>query len=174
MPSKATRARMLADLRRRIDEHGWAVEAIGDQCSVPGCCSSYLRLAREFADFGYTVGLSRFHGHPELIITGIPQMETVHPLNLLGERVRAGEQFAAGDLVEGLFACRCPVALVDVDPQESVRHLVAANQLYRNPGAPPVRALQLVWPDPGRQYPWDPGYSLPESAQPVLGPVVGA
>jgi hypothetical protein len=171
MPSRATRARRLDDIRRRIDEHGWAVEAIGDQCSVPGCCSSYLRPARELADFGYTVGLSRYRGHPELIITGIPQMETVYPLNLMGQRVRAGERFAAGDLVDGLFACGCGVALVLVDSRESVRHLVAANQLYRNPGAPPVRALQLVWPDPGGRFPWEPGYSLPESVQPVLGPV---
>ncbi len=173
MPSKATKARMLADLRRTIEEHGWAVQAIGDQCSVPGCCS-YVRPARDFADFGYTVGLSRYHGHPELIVTGVPQMQVAQPLNLLAERVRSGERFHAGDLVEGVLACGCRVALVEVDPRQSARHLIAANQLYRNPGASPVRALQLVGPDQRGRFPWDPGYSLPESAQPVLGPVLEA
>ena len=168
MPSKATRLRMLNDVRRRIDDYGWAVQAIGDECSVPGCCS-YLRPVRDFADFGYTVGLSRYHGHPELIVTGVPQMETVRPLNLLGERVRGGERFAGGDRVEGVLADGF-ITLVDVDPRESVRHLVTANQLYRNPGAPPVHALQVVWPDRTHRFPWEAGYSLRESVQPLLGP----
>ncbi|QNN52334.1 DUF4262 domain-containing protein [Nocardioides mesophilus] len=171
MPSKATRARMLADVRRRIDEHGWTVQAVGAQCSVPGCCSSYLSPASDDADFGYTIGLSRYRGHPELIVTGIPQLETTHPLNLMGERVRDGERFAGGDLVDDLCPCTSLVALIEVDPRKSVEYLLVANQVYRNPGGPPVRALQMVWPDQRGRFPWDWGYSLPASAQPLLGPV---
>lgn len=168
MPSRATRARVLHDIRRRIDKYGWAVQAIGEQCAVPGCSGG--RSNARGADFGYTVGLSRFHGHPELIVTGVPQMQTVAPLNLMGERIRAGHRFVGGDLVTGLFACGCSMAVVEVDPRQSARHLTYANLLYRNPGAPPVRALQIVWPDEAGRFPWDPVYSLPESAQPVLGP----
>lgn len=168
MPSRATKARVLHDIRRRIDEYGWAVQAIGEQCSVPGCGGG--RPGRQEADFGYTVGLSRFDGHPELIVTGVPQMRTVGPLNLMGERVRAGERLVGGGLVNGFFACGCSVVLIEVDPRQSARHLTYANLLYRNPGAPPIRALQIVWPDDGGSFPWEPAYSLPESAQPVLGP----
>ena len=169
MPSKATKARVLADIRRRIDEYGWAVQAIGDQCSVPGCCAS--RRGPEEADFGYTVGLTRFHGHPELIVTGVPQIDTPRPLNALGERVRSGQRLTAGELVSDVLACSCRVALVEVDPRESMRHLVYANLLYRNAGAPPVPALQVVWPDDGGRFPWQPGYLLAGWVQPVLGPV---
>ena len=37
MASQATRRRILNDVRRRIEEHGWAVQAVGGCCAVPGC-----------------------------------------------------------------------------------------------------------------------------------------
>ena len=104
MPSKATRLRMLNDVRRRIDDYGWAVQAIGDQCAVPGCCS-HLRRVRDFADFGYVVGLSRYHGHPKLIVTGVPQMQTVRP--------DPGAPFPLGS---GLLAPRVGAALLGPPP----------------------------------------------------------
>jgi hypothetical protein len=170
MPSKATRARILAEVRQRIDEHGWSVQAVGADCSVPGCCSARRRGKSDSVDFGYTAGLIRYRGHPELIVTGVPQRETIYPLNLLGSRVRDGERFADGDIVEGVLRDGL-VALQAVDARKSETRLVVANDLYRKAGGPPVDALQVVWPDVRGLYPWDSGYALPAAVQPLLGPV---
>lgn len=163
MASQATRRRILNEVRRRIDEHGWAVQAIGACCSVPGCSGGRA----DEPEFAYTVGLTRYDGHPELIITGVSQMETAHPLNLLGERIRNGERFGHGDVVRDIAADR-PVRLIAVDPRASAEYLLHANALYRCPGRPPVPALQVVWPDCGGRYPWDPGCHVAD-LQPLLG-----
>lgn len=163
MASRATRRRILDDVRRRIDEFGWAVQTVGACCSVPGCTGG----GPDEKEFGYTVGLTRYGGHLELIITGVAQMETGRPLNLLGERVRSGERFAHGDVVHGIAADR-PVRLVAVDPRASIEYLIHANALYRCPGRPPVPALQVAWPDCGGRYPWDAGCHVAD-LQPLLG-----
>lgn len=164
MASQATRRRILNDVRRRIEESGWAVQTVGACCSVPGCSGG----DPGGLEFGYTVGLTRYDGHPELIILGVAQRETGHPLNLLGERVRAGERFAHGDTVHGIAADR-PVRLVAVDPPASAEYLIHANALYRCAGRPPVPALQVAWPDCGGRFPWDPGCHVAD-LQPLLGP----
>jgi len=163
MASQATRRRILNDVRRRIDEFGWAVQTVGSCCSVPGCAGG----AKGGVEFGYTVGLTRYDGHPELIITGVAQMETGHPLNRLGERVRTGERFAHGATVHGIADDR-PVRLIAVEPRASAEYLLHANELYRCPGRPPVPALQVVWPDCGGGYPWDLGCHVAD-LQPLLG-----
>ena len=111
--------------------------------------------------------MTRYDDHPELIITGVSQMEAGHPLNRLGERVRTGERFAHGDTVHGIAHGR-PVRLIGVDPRASVEYLLHANALYRCAGRPPVPALQVVWPDCGGRYPWDRGCHVAD-IQPVLG-----
>lgn len=136
MASQATRRRILNDVRRRIEEFGWAVQTVGACCSVPGCKGGDAGEP----EFGYTVGLTRYDGHPELIITGLAQMETGHPLNLL----------------------------VAVDPRASIEYLRHANELYRCPGRPPLPALQVVWPDCWGRYPWDAGCHVAD-LQPLLG-----
>jgi hypothetical protein len=163
MASQATRRRILNEVRRRIDEFGWAVQTVGACCSVPGCPGG----RPDDPEFGYTVGLTRYDGHPELIITGVAQVETGHPLNLLGERIRSGERFVHGDTVRGIAADR-PVRLITVDARASTEYLLHANALYRCPGRPPVPALQVVWPDCGGRYPWDPGCHVADM-QPLLG-----
>ena len=172
MASQSTRRRIIADVRRRIDEYGWSVQAVGTNCSVPGCCGARGGRSTD-ADFGYTVGLTRFHDHPELIITGVPQMESVHPLNVLGELVRGGRRLCHRDVVDGV-APGCPVQLVRVAPDNSARFLLHANELYRRPGKPPVPALQVVWPDQMHRFPWDSGCMLTNEVQPLLGPVPAA
>lgn len=154
---------MLNDVRRRIDEYGWSVQTVGSHCSVPGCSGG----RSEGPEFAYTVGLTRYEGHPELIILGVPQLEAGHPLNLMGERVRSGERFTAGDTVHGIAADR-PVRLIEVHARASVEYLVHANDLYRCPGRPPIPALQVVWPDCGRRYPWEAGCHVAD-LQPMLG-----
>lgn len=124
--------------RETIRRHGWALQAVlGDEEGPP---------------FVYTVGLSGF-GHPELILFATSQATAAAVLNDLGELVRAGHELAAGDTVP----LGSGTVHLLVFP-ESDGWLLAANDLYRLPGRPPVPALLVVpedglMPTPGEDRP---------------------
>lgn len=166
MASRNTGLRLQAELRRRVDEHGWAVEVVGSACVVPGCQWGRLR-PEDDVDFGYTVGLCRFD-HPELIVTGLPQTETAFPLDEAARLAAAGYRLSAGNWVE-LYCYPYLAFLLAVEPAQSARYLLGANRLYRKPGGPPVAALQLVWPDVEGWLPWEEEYAMVPEAQPLLG-----
>ena len=114
--------------RETIRRHGWALQAVlGDEEGPP---------------FVYTVGLSGFD-HPELILFATSQATAATVLNDLGECVRAGHSLVAGQLAHLRSG---PVRLLEFP--ESAQWLLAANELYRPVGGPPVPAL-LVVPDDG-------------------------
>ena len=80
-----------------IDTHGRAVRNVSD--ADPARCISY------------TVGLSA-HGHPEVVMTGLPPNVGTAFLNIVGEIVvREHGQFVAGamttELADGLPICPC-------------------------------------------------------------------
>ncbi|MFC4946819.1 DUF4262 domain-containing protein [Pseudonocardia sp. GCM10023141] len=112
--------------RETIRRHGWALQAVlGDEESPP---------------FVYTVGLSGF-AHPELILFATSQATAATVLNDLGELVREGRRFEAGELVA------LPSGAVHLlGFPDSEDWLFGANALYRLPGDPAVPAL-LVVPD---------------------------
>jgi len=110
--------------RETIRRHGWALQAVlGDEDGPP---------------FVYTVGLSGF-GHPELILFATGQTTASAVLNQLGELVRAGHRLSAGERVG------VPAGDVHLLGFPEAEHwLFAADDLYRVPGGPPVRALLVV------------------------------
>lgn len=111
--------------RETIRRYGWAVIAVlGDDDGPP---------------FAYTVGLTGF-GHAEFILFATSQATAAAVLNDLGEWVRAGHSFTAGEQVT-LEPGR--VHLLDFPRSDD--WLFAANDLYR-PAGPPLPAL-LVVPD---------------------------
>jgi hypothetical protein len=139
----------LASMDRKVRKYGWGVVHVGGGEGEP--------------PFAYTVGLPRHYDHPEFVIVGVPPA-AARTLNALGDRVRDGEVFRAGDRPE--FALPgYTTELIDLDWDESHRNLPVAWRL--NGG--PVDALQLVWPDGADRLPWDAGYSLPDKAQPLWG-----
>ncbi|WP_158615067.1 DUF4262 domain-containing protein [Cellulomonas sp. PhB150] len=73
------------DLLAKIERFGWTL------CSVEAGAGSL--------SFTYTIGLTRFHGHPELMVSGLDEFDAASVLNDLGERVRAGERFEHGQVV---------------------------------------------------------------------------
>ncbi|RZQ64981.1 DUF4262 domain-containing protein [Amycolatopsis suaedae] len=141
-----------ARTRDMIRRYGWAIEYVyGSQRSGP--------------PFGYTVGLSGYE-HPELILFGWGTANTGYMLNELGARIREGDRMYDGRIVafeEGVHRA----LLIEVP--DSATHLVAANRVYREPGEPPVPALQVVTDDRWGYFPWEQGYSEPDERQPVLG-----
>jgi hypothetical protein len=112
----------------------------------------------------YTIGLTG-HGHPELILFGLPPDNSRPVLHTLAGDVIAGRRtFTAGqhadDVLEGH-----QVQLVAVS--EPDRHLPVAAQYYAATDAA-VEALQIVWPDRHHRWPWQPGTRVDD--MPVLGP----
>lgn len=152
-------------IRRLIEEHGWAVQAVaGGGDDLP---------------FAYTVGLAE-PGDPELLVAGLP-LDVAH--RLLNDIVRAAQTGRVA--LEGGVS----VAGADLDGDFSphVFRLVAMDRVYLsdryalfNVGravleCPLVRALQVVWPDAGGRYPDEAGYDAARHPQPVFArPGVGA
>ncbi|MBL7490880.1 DUF4262 domain-containing protein [Frankia sp. AgB1.9] len=140
-----------------IDEaiaiHGWALQTAPAHHGRP-------RLA-------YTVGLTAHDGHPELIITGLRSNVAARILNVLCDHVRDGQRLGTRQQCAD-FPGWPRLALLDVDPDNSADLLVAANRRYQPTDGPPVDALQVVWCDPAGNLPWEPGWVLPQDAQPVL------
>ncbi|GIF06950.1 DUF4262 domain-containing protein [Actinoplanes siamensis] len=111
----------------------------------------------------YTIGLTG-HGHPELILFGLPPDISRPVLRAVAGEVIAGRRVLtagqrADDVLEGH-----EVELVAVT--EPDRHLPVAAQFYAVTGAA-VQALQIVWPDRYHRWPWQPGTRVDD--MPVLG-----
>ena len=82
----ASRDEVMFDVHAKVLRHGWALQAVGGE--------------DQRADWVYTVGLSSRLAHPELVIVGGLLDDSAPTLNELGELVRGGRRFEAGDLVD--------------------------------------------------------------------------
>ena len=116
--------------------------------------------------FAYTVGLQAFDDHPELITFGANGEDSQVILNNFVFRIRDRVQRFETPLEVRDFGSGYPVRLHPV--ADSTTHLTAANAMYRIGGGPPIRALQVVWPDVEQRWPWEAGSTLtayPDLAQ---------
>lgn len=140
----------VADLVDLVDQYGWAVRHV-----VPPPDD-------DTAGLSYTVGLTAMD-HPEVVVQGLPADAANAFLNDVGQQVRDGVRFAAGQVTTALTDDERPMAFIAID-DELTDELTVAGQLY---GA--VQALQLVWPDAAGVFPWQLGYDLEPERQPLLG-----
>ena len=135
-------AAVLADLRRNIRRHGWAVISIPDE-------------GGEAVGFQFTVGLTE-HQLPELIVYGMDADVGHHTLNELAVRLTSGDRYENGqvvpDLVEGDFRFQLWDAQRLRDP------LGLASVLY----GVAMSVRQLVVPDMDNHLPWEPSYKRPD------------
>lgn len=138
-----TQADYDASMREIVDETGWAIQLV--------------ERDRRHAAFAYTIGLEEI-GHPELLVTGLPQRAAGELLNTVahgvahhGERPVPGERRRVKDRW---------LEIVEVDVPSA--HLLTAVRLV----GPDVRALQLVYTDDRSRWPWHVGF---RGRQPVLG-----
>jgi hypothetical protein len=141
-------------------QHVWA-ECGGLDCD--GMC----RPAGEPL-FAYTVGLFGMR-HPELVMFGLAQPASQAALNELGEAIRAGGNFVAGETVY-VDALRQAVVFEALPNPGDI--VCFANWFYERPAFASLPALQVTYPDGAGRYPWDDGYSLPAGQQPRPGEYV--
>lgn len=125
---------------QRREQHGWFVNCIAEDASGPG--------------FAYSFGLYEEFGHPEIIIFGLP-LKTMHLLiNDVGEQVRSGAKYSAGDCASDLikgYTCSFGV----VNPLQYRKTCTWTAWFYESYSFP---ALQLFWPDKQDRFPWEPDF----------------
>ena len=153
-------ARVGATIRR----HGLCVEYIGGGCSNPDCTCG----PDDGPPFAYTIGLFGM-GHPELLIIGVPPDIAVGVLNVLGTRIRGGENLVPGRL---LTFAEWAHRIVPEDVPNPGDIVFGANRHYRRPPEASVPVLQLSYDDTAGRFPWEPGYAAPEM-QPRPGSFFG-
>lgn len=110
------------------------------------------------APFAYTVGRT-LSGRPELLITGPLRPDIACAILNYAAEVDDGTPLEPGDRDDILVGYTARI--VEVDPWAS--QMFQAVRLFGEE----VRALQLVWPDPGGRFPWDEGWAYERDAQPV-------
>lgn len=138
----------VADVVADIDRAGWAVVAVEDE--------------RGDHVYTYTVGLTRCHGHPELLAGGRDFDVAHHVLDDLAALVVDGRRLEPGELLDrGELGRACLMVRVT-----SPSRLPIAQAVYGAEGMGPVPALQVVWEDADGRWPWEPG---PLSEQQVYG-----
>lgn len=142
---EATKEEYLKILVETIEEHRWVVQYV---------------VGRD-RPFAYTVGLHAL-GLPELLITGLKEDASVRLLNSA-----AHDMVYHGTLLEPAmqidFEDELVLEVVEVDHPDI--HLMMAVELYGRA----FRAMQLVWTDDDRHWPWDRGWSQGRRRQPVFG-----
>ena len=145
----STRAAELRKMRDLVDRYGWALQFVeGDRVRSP---------------WAYTVGLVRY-GLPEFAVTGWePERagsllnDTAHGAVCHDERWEPGRQFRLADDTR--------MEVVELSRPEV--HLTTSALLFPEER---LRALQLVWSDGRRRWPWSARFNDRRGGQPVLGP----
>jgi hypothetical protein len=100
--------------------------------------------------FAFSVGLFRSFDHPEVAVFGLPMEALDGAVRRVAERVRAGERFDEGDVVEGLVDART-VAFRRIVPRHYPTHLGHAVWFH---GGARFPALQAIWSE-GGHFPWE-------------------
>jgi Domain of unknown function (DUF4262) len=132
------------ELRETIRTHGWVVQFVED----------------DRRPFAYTIGLHD-RGLPELVVTGLPSLQSAHTLNAIATASLGGSVYKPGEHIK--LGHQMVLEVVEVEHPDA--HLNFAIAL----GGPDVRALQLVWADERGRWPWDARWSHGRRRQPVLG-----
>lgn len=148
------RAAYLASCLELIDEHGWVVQGVFGTQTDPG------------PSYAYTVGLTA-HGFPELAIAGLPHELMQVLLNDVAKRVfDFNRRYTHGEVLDDVLGGGYKVVVVDGKKSRDTIWPGSAHGLY---GEDAVTLQQIVWPDDRHRYPWDEGYSLDLTDQPIIG-----
>ncbi|GAA3867459.1 hypothetical protein GCM10023084_20690 [Streptomyces lacrimifluminis] len=101
--------------------------------------------------FAYTIGFKATFGHPETVVTGLPEGTSEGVLGSVHAELESGATFSDGDVSDDVleaFAVR--FMAVSVDSLSDI--LTQAVEFY---GGRNFEALQLCWPDKDGNFPGD-------------------
>jgi hypothetical protein len=126
----------VATLKRRIAQEGWAMAGVGTKNSA--------------VTYVYTVGLQKTFAHPDLIMFGVAPAQARGVLEVIAERVKAGEPVHEGVMILGAAQIPLMPRLADAARVE----LLVPAQLARGR----CHYVQIVWPDRKDRFPWEAGF----------------
>lgn len=132
-------------LRATIGDRGWAVQFVES----------------ERQPFAYTIGLHD-RGTTELLITGLPPQTSARLLNSIAHQI-VEDRIVLRPAMHIDYQGELLLEVVEVDNPDV--HLKFATGLF----GPHIRALQLVWTEDPRHWPWDSDWAHGRCPQPVLG-----
>lgn len=112
------------------------------------------------APYAYTIGLTR-RGLPELLVTGVSPYHATWVLNTIARRALAGKELVPGRQIWLPAGAR--LELVEVTTPDAHMDMAVAVE------GPGLRAIQLVWADDRRRWPWAADFDGGGLIQPVLG-----
>lgn len=120
-----------------IERHGWHVAKVEGDDRVP--------------PWAFTIGLMDTFGHPEVIAAGMGVEQLHGLLNRVGDLLRAGNRFEAGQDVHNILE-GFPCAFRAVAPTWFQPFAGNAAWHHRDAG---LELLQIFWPDQEQHFPWD-------------------
>ena len=119
-----------------VESYGWHVIKVMADENGPG--------------FGYSVGLFKTFGHPEIIIIGL-NLDLIHSIiNGIGEDLRDGKVFRSGEFYSGLiegYDCY----FVTADVKYYLDYVGYDRWFYKSNDFP---LLQCIYPTKANVYPW--------------------
>ena len=122
--------------RDTLAQYGWSIQAVGFGEDEDGALP-----------WAYTIGLAAGFGHPELVVCGHDIRLAAQLLNGMGDDVRAGTLFAAGEVEERLGRT-IRLRAVHRSHFHRTRRFAGWIEYYDTFGPPPTaQAIQLVLPD---------------------------
>ena len=102
--TSAPHDKLMADIKEKIVEHGWAVIGTATMSGTP---------------FAYTVGLWKTFGHAEVLVVGLSGDVAKTVLNNVGERIRSRDRFKLGYFYVGIIE-KFDVKFLDVVDHECI------------------------------------------------------
>lgn len=130
-------AAMISRMWEHIADIGWGIVGV-----MP---------SENFPAFHYTVGLTLLN-HPEIIIVGnFPSTPIAAVINTMGEKIKLGKVFTAGNSSEVLERYTVPIRTVT--PHALEEHFGICRTFF---GDNQYRALQVFMPDRNGKFPHDP------------------
>jgi hypothetical protein len=140
-----------------LEREGWAMDA------VPGSGSADAPIPR----YAYTIGFQDRFGFPELCIFGLSPVACRGLFDLVAGALAGGTQLPVGSAFIGLLDGDQPCALLPVDPVEAVGMFPSLAEHHALSGEPAAafEMVQMAWPDPAGNLPWEPAFA------PELAPV---
>ena len=139
---------------------------IDDNIAKHGFHVTYVMEQKDFTPFGYSTGLFRSFGIPEVFVSGLPNGLTNTLICNYAERFK-DQKIPILEFIEELID-RFPVYLTKVSPLDLQEEILASFRLYEDEE---FECLQIIFPDLNGKFPHETGY---EYDQKIFGELMGS